>query len=83
MLSTLNRTTASLLTAKIGAEYVLRLLPAGTHSWRRFVKPEELAGFARAAGLRQVEVTGLGPDLRGAWHTGGRRAVNYLASFAN
>ena len=52
VLSTLNRTWRSLATAKIGAEYVLRLLPAGTHDWRRFVTPAELARHAACAGLR-------------------------------
>ena len=45
--STLNRTRRSWLTAILGAEYVLRLLPAGTHDWRRFVTPAHLAPLAR------------------------------------
>ena len=49
-LSTLNRTRRSFLLAKLGAEYVLRWLPVGTHDWRKFVTPAELGGFARAAG---------------------------------
>ena len=45
--STLNRTTRSLLVAKLGAEYVLRLLPVGTHTWQRFVTPGELVAAGR------------------------------------
>lgn len=78
--STLNRTTRSLLTAKIGAEYVLRLLPAGTHDWRRFLTPAELALYARRAGLRMADVAGLTPDFaRGGWRAGRDTRVNYIA----
>ncbi len=78
--STLNRTTRALLTAKLGAEYVLRLLPAGTHDWRRFVTPAELAAHARAAGLRLADIAGLVPDpLRGGWRSGHDTGVNYIA----
>jgi 2-polyprenyl-6-hydroxyphenyl methylase/3-demethylubiquinone-9 3-methyltransferase len=81
--STLNRTLASLAVAKIGAEYVARLLPAGTHDWRRFVKPEELAAMGRGAGLRLVDVAGLVFDPgRGAWRIGRSAAINYIAAFA-
>ena len=83
--STLNRTRRSWLVAILGAEYVLRLLPAGTHDWRRFVTPGELAAGLRAAGLRLGDITGMVPDpLRGGWRaTGGAGrgglAVNYMA----
>ena len=49
--STLNRNLKSFLLAIVGAEYVLRLLPRGTHEYERFIRPAELAGHARAAGL--------------------------------
>ena len=61
-LSTLNRTAKSFLTAKLGAEYVLRLLPVGTHDWRRFLTPAEVSGHLRAAGLRVSAITGLSAD---------------------
>ena len=78
-ISTLNRTTRSLLTAKLGAEYLLRMLPVGTHDWRRFVTPAELGRDLRAAGLRVVDIAGLVPDpLRGGWRTGRDVAVNYI-----
>lgn len=78
--STLNRTRWSWLVAILGAEYVLRLLPAGTHDWRRFVTPAELAAGLRGSGLRLAEITGLSPDPRhGGWRAGGHVRVNYLA----
>lgn len=84
VLSTLNRTARSFVAAKIAAEYVLRWLPTGTHDWRRFLTPAELAAGLRRAGLRVTGLAGLGPDpLRGGWHAGGSRAVNYLIAARN
>jgi len=57
--ATLNRTIKSLALAKIGAEYVLRWLPAGTHDWRKFVKPSEMSGYLRGAGLDLQDITGV------------------------
>jgi 2-polyprenyl-6-hydroxyphenyl methylase/3-demethylubiquinone-9 3-methyltransferase len=57
--STINRNPKSYLFAVIGAEYVLRLLPRGTHDYLRFIKPSELSRFARAAGLRAAELIGM------------------------
>jgi 2-polyprenyl-6-hydroxyphenyl methylase / 3-demethylubiquinone-9 3-methyltransferase len=57
--STLNRNPKSYLFAIIGAEYVLRLLPRGTHEYSRFIKPAELAGMAREAGLDMTDLTGM------------------------
>jgi len=80
--STLNRTVRSLVVAKLGAEYVLRLLPVGTHDWRRFVTPAELARLGRGAGLRMTASAGMTFDpLRGRWMENRDLAVNYLASF--
>ena len=80
--STLNRTARSLLVAKWGAEYVLRLLPVGTHDWRRFVTPAELAGLGRSAGLRMVDSAGMRFDpLRQRWTESRDLGVNYLAAF--
>jgi 2-polyprenyl-6-hydroxyphenyl methylase/3-demethylubiquinone-9 3-methyltransferase len=78
--STLNRTRRSFLVAKLGAEYVLRLLPAGTHDFRKFVTPPELSAHLRAAGLRLSDIAGMVPaPLRGGWRTSRDVAVNYLA----
>ncbi len=76
-LSTLNRTRRAFLFAKLGAEYVLRLLPAGTHDWQRFVTPAELAAALGAAGLRLADSAGLIPGL-GGWRVGRDLAVNYI-----
>jgi len=78
-ISTLNRTNRAWLTAKVGAEYVLRMLPVGTHDWKRFVTPAELAAYGRGAGLRLADAAGLVPALRGGWHTGRDLRVNYIA----
>ncbi len=58
-LSTLNRTLKALALAKIGAEYILRWLPAGTHDWRKFVKPSELARGLRPHGVNITDLTGM------------------------
>ncbi|SOD42578.1 bifunctional 2-polyprenyl-6-hydroxyphenol methylase/3-demethylubiquinol 3-O-methyltransferase UbiG [Nitrosovibrio sp. Nv4] len=57
--STINRNPKSYLFAVIGAEYVLNLLPRGTHDYAKFIKPSELARMARAAGLDVEEITGM------------------------
>jgi len=57
--STLNRNPKSYLFAIVGAEYVLNMLPKGTHDWSRFIKPHELAAYARQAGLDSVELMGM------------------------
>lgn len=57
--STLNRNPKSYLFAIIGAEYVLRLLPRGTHDYARFITPAELSGMAREAALDPVDLTGM------------------------
>lgn len=57
--STLNRTPKAWLMAVIGAEYLLRLLPRGTHDYAKFIRPSELARWANAAGLTVCEFTGL------------------------
>jgi 2-polyprenyl-6-hydroxyphenyl methylase/3-demethylubiquinone-9 3-methyltransferase len=57
--STLNRNPKSYLFAVVGAEYVLKLLPRGTHDYAKFIKPAELARMAREAGLEMQQITGL------------------------
>ena len=79
ILSTLNRTKRSYLTAILGAEYVLRLLPVGTHDWKRFIPPAELGGMLRDAGLLVTGTTGLAPvRVGGDWAVGRDLGVNYL-----
>jgi 2-polyprenyl-6-hydroxyphenyl methylase/3-demethylubiquinone-9 3-methyltransferase len=57
--STINRNPKSWLFAIVGAEYVLRLLPKGTHDWKKFIKPSELGNYCRQAGLQVDEIIGL------------------------
>ena len=79
-LSTLNRTPAAFALAIVGAEYVARLLPKGTHQYRDFIKPSELGAWLRAAGLQMDDVSGL---LYEPWKNAARLTsrtdVNYLA----
>jgi 2-polyprenyl-6-hydroxyphenyl methylase / 3-demethylubiquinone-9 3-methyltransferase len=83
LLSTINRTLKAYLLAIIGAEYVLRWLPVGTHQWDRFVTPDELARHLRAAGLEAPVVKGLVYNpLSDVWSVGTDADVNYLASAA-
>ena len=79
-LSTLNRTARSFLLAKVGAEYVLRLLPRGTHDWRSFVTPSELGEGLRRAGLRVTDVGGMAMDVRGTWRETRDVGVNYIVA---
>jgi len=58
-LSTLNRNAKSYLFAILGAEYVLNLLPRGTHDWAKFIRPHELASHARQAGLEPEQIMGM------------------------
>jgi len=79
IVATLNRTLKSLALAKIGAEYVLRWLPAGTHDWNRFVTPAELEGFLEGAGLRVTRRQGVSFDpLRWEWRLSSDTDVNYM-----
>lgn len=77
--ATLNRTLKSLALAKIGAEYILRWLPPGTHDWRKFVKPSELSTGLRRGGMTVTDITGLTYDLMtDTWTTGNDLGVNYI-----
>lgn len=80
VVSTLNRTPAAFALAIVGAEYLARLLPMGTHEYSKFIRPSELAAALREAGLELADVTGLGynPITRRARLTAST-AVNYLA----
>jgi 2-polyprenyl-6-hydroxyphenyl methylase/3-demethylubiquinone-9 3-methyltransferase len=82
VVSTLNRTLRSLLTAKIGAEYIARLLPIGTHDWRQFIPPRALSAMAAGAGLRTVDSAGMTFDpLGGGWHESRDLSINYIMAF--
>ena len=78
-LSTLNRNLKSYMLAVIGAEYVLNLLPRGTHTYERFIKPSELARWARACGLDVMDVAGLAYDpLQNTARLSTNVDVNYM-----
>ena len=78
--STLNRNPKSYLFAVIGAEYILNLLPRGTHDYMKFIRPSELARFARDAGLSVRDWKGMGYNpLTGRYWLGSDTDVNYLA----
>lgn len=77
--STLNRNNKSWLMAIVGAEYILNLLPRGTHEWNRFIKPSELSNWCRSAGLQTKDITGMHyQPLSKAYTTGGNVDVNYM-----
>ena len=76
--STINRNPKSYLFAVIGAEYLLKLLPRGTHDYARFIRPSELSRWCRAAGLEPVELKGMTYNpLTGAYRLGDDCDVNY------
>jgi 2-polyprenyl-6-hydroxyphenyl methylase / 3-demethylubiquinone-9 3-methyltransferase len=78
--STLNRTPQSFLFGIVGAEYVLRWLPRGTHQWNRFVRPSELAAALRPHGLTVTALEGLTyQPLAERWRLSRDLSVNYLA----
>ncbi len=80
VLATLNRTPKAWLYAIVGAEHLMRWLPPGTHDWRKFVRPSELARALGHGGLRIADITGVGYDLmHGEWRLSGDVAVNYMA----
>ncbi|MBR0657488.1 bifunctional 2-polyprenyl-6-hydroxyphenol methylase/3-demethylubiquinol 3-O-methyltransferase UbiG [Plastoroseomonas arctica] len=79
ILSTLNRTPRAFLMAKLGAEYLLRLLPVGTHDWRMFITPGELGALLRAEGFRVSDVAGMVMHpLTREWRESRDLGVNYI-----
>lgn len=84
ILSTVNRTAASFLKGIVAAEWILGWLPRGTHDWRRFPTPEDLAGWARLAGLDVVDRCGMAyAPLADRWRLDrGDLSANYLMTAA-
>jgi 2-polyprenyl-6-hydroxyphenyl methylase/3-demethylubiquinone-9 3-methyltransferase len=77
--STINRNAKSFLLGIVAAEYVLRLVPRGTHEYLKLVRPSELAGFCRAASLDVRDITGLHYNpVTGVHRLGGNADVNYF-----
>jgi 2-polyprenyl-6-hydroxyphenyl methylase/3-demethylubiquinone-9 3-methyltransferase len=80
-ISTLNRTARSYLVAKLGAEYLLRMLPVGTHEFRQFIAPAELGQLCRGAGLRLSDVAGMSfSALSGGFKISLDTGINYIAA---
>ncbi len=83
IVSTINRTIKAYLLAIVGAEYVLRWLPVGTHQWERFVTPDELTRHLLAAGLSPPFLKGLVySPFTDAWSLSEDTEVNYMAAAA-
>jgi 2-polyprenyl-6-hydroxyphenyl methylase/3-demethylubiquinone-9 3-methyltransferase len=79
IVTTINRTLKSFALAIVGAEYILRWLPVGTHRWEKLVTPDELESAIKAAGLEVVEESGIIYDLlRDRWRRSSDMDVNYM-----
>ena len=79
VLATLNRTPKAFIMGIVGAEYVMRWLPRGTHNWRKFVRPSELAAGLRRGGIDVTDISGLSFDLLGDdWRVSDDVSVNYI-----
>jgi 2-polyprenyl-6-hydroxyphenyl methylase/3-demethylubiquinone-9 3-methyltransferase len=78
-LSTLNRNPKAYLLAVIGAEYILKMLPKGTHDYAKFIKPSELARWCKLANLEPDELIGMSYNpLTQKYTLGSDTSVNYL-----
>ncbi|MEM7418190.1 MAG: bifunctional 2-polyprenyl-6-hydroxyphenol methylase/3-demethylubiquinol 3-O-methyltransferase UbiG [Pseudomonadota bacterium] len=81
ILATLNRTVKSYIIAIVGAEYVMRYLPVGTHSWRKFVKPVELSSWVGNAFELHHQIGMKLNPFKGEWTTTSSLAVNYIQTY--
>ena len=81
-IATLNKTLKSYIFAIVGAEYILRWLPIGTHDWQKFVKPSELIGYAEHNSMKIKKIDGVVFNpLNNTWNIGDDKSVNYIAIF--
>lgn len=77
--STINKTLAALLVAKIGAEYVANVVPKGTHDWAKFFKPSTLEDALKTASFSPWDIQGLTPNMKTrSWTTSPIKAINYI-----
>ena len=82
VMSTMNRTPLSYAVAILGAEYITRVVPQGTHDWERFVCPEELTVMLRGAGMQPTTAAGMKYNpLKNTWRLGDDLSVNYIATY--
>ena len=80
--ATLNKTLKSYLFAILGAEYILRWLPIGTHEWEKFVKPEDLIDILSKNDLKLESIKGMKFDLvKDQWNLSMDKSVNYIGKF--
>ncbi len=80
--ATLNKTLKSYIFAIVGAEYILRWLPIGTHEWEKFLKPEDLISILEKNNLRLDKIDGMNFNLiKNKWSVGIDKSVNYIAKF--
>jgi 2-polyprenyl-6-hydroxyphenyl methylase/3-demethylubiquinone-9 3-methyltransferase len=83
LISTINRNPKSFLMAIIGAEYILRWLPRGTHDWKKFFKPSEIVNFAENNQLKFIKAKGFEFNiLKNDWHLSDNLDVNYISAFS-
>ena len=78
--STPNRTTLSYGTLIVGAEWVLRFIPRGTHDWNKFLTPEELTAALKTAELKVTETRGIGFSLSRGFELSDDRRINYIGA---
>ena len=80
--ATLNKTLKSYLFAIIGAEYILRWLPIGTHSWEKFIKPDELIEILKKYNLKIELLDGMKFNLiKDEWNLSSDKSINYIGKF--
>jgi len=80
--ATLNKTLKSYLFAIVGAEYILRWLPIGTHDWEKFVKPKDLIDILKKNKLKLETLEGMSFDLiKDNWKISSDKSVNYIGKF--
>tara|TARA_A100001011_G_scaffold278160_1_gene287913 strand:+ start:451 stop:1179 length:729 start_codon:yes stop_codon:yes gene_type:complete len=80
--ATLNKTLKSYIFAIVGAEYILRWLPIGTHEWEKFVTPNELISILKKNNLKLDKIDGMNFSiLTNRWKVGNDKSVNYIAKF--
>ncbi len=81
-IATLNKTLKSYMFAIVGAEYILKWLPIGTHDWNKFIKPDELIKVTKINNLKLERLDGINFDLlTNEWNLSSNNSVNYIAKF--
>ena len=81
-IATINKTLKSYIFAIVGAEYILKWLPIGTHEWNKFVKPEELINLGKKNSLKLVKTDGVNFNiLKNEWVITKDKSVNYISQF--